>query len=275
MAIESIKQAVGVAIERASQATGVDFGFLMRTAKRESGFNPSAKAQTSSAGGLFQFVEQTWLGALKQHGAKHGYAAFADLIKTTGDGRFSVAGGDAHKAVMALRMDPKAASLMAGELASDNAAYLRGRVGRQPTSGELYAAHFLGPKASADLIEARQTRPGHSAAALFPEAAAANPAIFYRDGRPASVAEIYANLTGGQNAAAAAPTVQQASYVHYDTGARLARLEQEHQLTQLLLGLGDTATGKGAGGAKGLTGSMFSTEMLSLLSQARDADRKS
>ena len=277
MAIESIKQAVGVAIERASQATGVDFGFLMRTAGRESGFNPQAKAQTSSAGGLFQFVEQTWLGALKRHGAKYGYSSFADMIKTSADGRFSVAGGDAHKAVMALRMDPKAASLMAGELASDNAAYLRGRVGRDPTAGELYAAHFLGPKASADLIQARYQRPAASAAALFPEAASANPAIFYRDGRAASVAEVYANLTGGQSATAtAAPAAapSQAAYLHYDANARLARLEQEHRLTDMLLGMGDPSPAKGADGARNLTGALFSSEMLSLLSQARDAERK-
>ena len=275
MAIESIKEAVGAAIARASQATGVDFGYLMRTARRESGFNPSAQASSSSAGGLFQFVDQTWLGALKQHGAKHGYSAFADLIRTASDGRFSVAGGgDARKAVMALRMDPRASSLMAGELASDNAAYLRGRVGREPTAGELYAAHFLGPKASADLIEARQTRPGISAAALFPDAAAANPAIFYRDGRPVSVAEIYANLTAGQSAEATAQSAPTASYIHFDTRARLARLEQEHLLTDMLLGVGDAASGHASGGAQILTGSLFSSEMLSLLSQARHADQK-
>jgi hypothetical protein len=274
MPIESIKEAVGAAIARASQATGVDFGYLMRTARRESGFNPTAQAQSSSAGGLFQFVDQTWLGALKQHGAKHGYSAFADLIKTAADGRFSVAGGDdARKAVMALRMDPRASSLMAGELASDNAAYLRGRVGRDPTAGELYAAHFLGPKASADLIEARQTRPGMSAAALFPDAAAANPTIFYRDGRAASVAEIYANLTQGQSAEATASTVLP-NYIHFDTRARLARLEQEHLLTDMLLGVGNTASGQASGGAQNLTGSLFSSEMLSLLSQARHADQK-
>ena len=145
---------------------------------------------------------------------------------------------------MALRLDPKAASLMAGELASDNAAYLRGRVGRDPTSGELYAAHFLGPKASADLIEARQTRPAASAAALFPEAAAANPAIFYRDGRPASVADLYANLTQGQTGDAAAAQAP-AGFVHYDTDARLARLEQERQITDMLLGIGQSASGQG------------------------------
>jgi hypothetical protein len=275
MAIESIKEAVGAVIAKASQATGVDFGYLMRTARRESGFNPSAQASSSSAGGLFQFVDQTWLGALKQHGAKHGYSAFADLIKTASDGRLSVAGGgDARKAVMALRMDPKASSLMAGELASDNAAYLRGRVGREPTAGELYAAHFLGPKASADLIEARQIRPSVSAAALFPDAAAANPAIFYRDGRPASVAEIYANLTAGQSAEAPPSTAPSTNYIHFDTRARLARLEQERLLTDMLLGVGDAASGQASGGAQSLTGSLFSSEMLSLLSQARHADQK-
>jgi hypothetical protein len=283
MAIESIREAVGAAIERASQATGVDFGFLMRTARRESGYNPGAQAHSSSAAGLFQFVEQTWLGALKKHGAKHGYSAFADLIQTSGDGRLAVAGGDARKAVMALRMDAKASSLMAGELASDNAAYLRGRVGREPTSGELYAAHFLGPKGSADLIEARQSRPSASAAALFPDAAAANPAIFYRDGHPASVADIYANLTQGQTAAAGGAVQAPASYLHYDTAARLARLEQEHQITDMLLGIGQDASGQGQGLGQGLgrgsatslTGSLFSSEMLSLLSEARQSGQKS
>jgi hypothetical protein len=281
MAIESIREAVGAAIERASQATGVDFGFLMRTARRESGYNPGAQAQGSSAAGLFQFVEQTWLGALKKHGAKHGYSAFADLIQTSGDGRLAVAGGDARKAVMALRMDPKASSLMAGELASDNAAYLRGRVGREPTSGELYAAHFLGPKGSADLIEARQSRPLAAAAALFPDAAAANPSIFYRDGRPASVADIYANLTQGQ-AGAAETAKAPASFLHYDTTARLARQEQERQITDMLLGIGQDASGQGLGQSQGgrgsaasLTGSLFSSEMLSLLSEARQSGRKS
>ncbi|MDB5435973.1 MAG: lytic transglycosylase, partial [Phenylobacterium sp.] len=70
MAIEGIRGVVEAAIQRASQATGVDFSFLMKTAGRESGMNPAAKAGGSSAAGLFQFVEQTWLSTLKQHGAK-------------------------------------------------------------------------------------------------------------------------------------------------------------------------------------------------------------
>jgi hypothetical protein len=279
MTVESVKQAVGAAIQRASEATGADFGFLMRTAARESGYNPGARAPSSSAAGLFQFVEQTWLGALKRHGAKHGYAGYADLIHERGDGRMSVSGGDAKKAVLALRMDPRAASLMAGELATENSAYLKGRVGREPTSGELYIAHFLGAKGSAELIEARQSRPGVSAAALFPEAASANPAIFYRDGRAASVAEVYASLTGGQfsapAAASPAPSDAEPVFVHRDIEARLARIEQERQLADMILGIDpgeDNAFGFGVAktsGSRGLTNSLFSSEMLTLLSQAR------
>jgi hypothetical protein len=161
---------------------------------------------------------------------------------------------------------------MAGELASDNAAYLRGRVGREPTSGELYVAHFLGPKGSADLIEAQQSRPAATAAALFPDAAAANPSIFYRDGRPVTVAELYANLTQGH--AAAATTTASSAYLHFDGAARLARMEQERMVTDMLLGVGDGDPGQSQGGARGLSSALFSSEMLSLLSEARQTGGK-
>ena len=74
MTISAIPSQGGVeaAIRRASASTGVDFDFLMKTAQRESAMNPAARARTSSAAGLFQFIEQTWLATLKQHGGKHG-----------------------------------------------------------------------------------------------------------------------------------------------------------------------------------------------------------
>src|SRR5579862_593016 len=115
MSVDSIRGVIEAAIQRASSATGVDFGFLMGAAKRESGFNPNAKAPTSSAAGLFQFVDQTWLSTLKQHGAKYGYARYAELIQQGSDGRYHVPGDEARATVMNLRLDPHAAALMAGE----------------------------------------------------------------------------------------------------------------------------------------------------------------
>jgi hypothetical protein len=274
MSVQGIRGVVEAAIQRASSATGVDFSFLMKTAGRESGMNPAAKAGTSSAAGLFQFVEQTWLSTLKQHGSKYGYARYAELISKGADGRYRVSGDEARRAVMDLRLDPHAASLMAGELTSDHAAYLKGRVGRAPTAGELYAAHFLGPQGSARLIEAVQTRPGAAAANIFPDAARANRAIFYRDGRPASVSEVYANLTktGG-----AGPAVGEASggadddggFIQYASARRADRQREQDALVAMILRGSQPADQLGVGAR--LTGSLFTSEMLRLMSEANDS----
>ena len=271
MTVQAIRGAVEAAIERASQATGVDFSFLLGTAKRESGYNPQAHAKTSSAAGLFQFVDQTWLATLKKHGAKYGYARYADLISQNADGRYSVPGSDARQAVMDLRLDPHAAALMAGELATDHASYLRGRMGRDPTSGELYAAHVLGPQGSARLIEAVQRAPRQSASDLFPDAAAANRPIFYRDGRPCSVTEVYATLTRGADAPVAANQPVDEGFVHYASARRSERQEQERLLVDMLL----RGPAEPDEGTAGLGRSMFSTDMLRVLSDANAGGRRS
>ncbi len=247
---------VEAAIRRASNATGVDADFLVRTARRESAMNPSAKARTSSAAGLFQFIEQTWLGTVKAHGAKHGYGQYADLIYRGGDGRWRVE-GSARNVVLDLRFDPQAASTMAAELTASNAAYLRGRSGREPGAGDLYAAHFLGPAGAAQLMDAMDRRPGSPAAAIFPEAASANRSIFYRDGRPATVAEVHANLqrSAGDGAPAAASGSGQSApdLTERDQmlAARLDRLKQDQSLLALLLGQDGDGKNGGFGGAFG------------------------
>jgi hypothetical protein len=273
MSVESIRGVIEAAIQRASNATGVDFGFLMGAAKRESGFNPNAKASTSSAAGLFQFLDQTWLATLKQHGAKYGYARYADLIQRSADGRFYVPGGEARATVMNLKLDPHAAALMAGELTSDHAAYLRGRVGREPTAGELYVAHVLGPRGSATLIDAANRTPGAQAAALFPEAAGANRGLFYKGGRATTVAELYANLTHGADAGGAAPPPSGdvnpgQGFNHNASARRLEALRTEQSMVQLILRGPERADGGGLGG--GAVGSLFSSEMLRALSEAED-----
>jgi len=257
MSIGAIPSSGGVeaAIRRASSATGVDADFLLKTARRESAMNPAAKARTSSAAGLFQFIEQTWLATVKAHGAKHGYGQYADLIYRGSDGRWRVE-GSARNVVLDLRFDAQAASTMAGELTASNAAYLRGRTGREPGAGDLYAAHFLGPAGAAQLMEAMDRRPGASAAAIFPQAAAANRPIFYRNGRPATVAEVHANLqrSAGEGAPAsgvgkttpsAGPEIKELSERDQLLAARLDRLKQDQSLLALLLG--QDGEGKGGG----------------------------
>jgi len=167
-------------IQSASSATGADFRFLLKTAQRESGLNATAQASTSSARGLFQFTSGTWLSMIGRYGAQHGVDA----------------SGASRDQLLALRDDPALSARMAGELARENAASMARDIGRQPTSGELYAAHFLGPAEASRLIRAAREGGQAQASELFPAAAAANASVFEANGRARTVAELYANLTG-------------------------------------------------------------------------------
>jgi len=182
---------VVAALRNAAAATGSDFHYLLGTAMRESSLKPNAQASTSSAAGLFQFVDQTWLGLVKEHGAQHGLGEFANSISKGSDGRYR-ADANAKPSIMALRKDPTTAALMAGEYAKSTQGVLRANLGREVCGGELYAAHFLGPDAACRLIRSAEQSPSASAAALFPQAASANKSVFYHaDGSAKSVREVY------------------------------------------------------------------------------------
>ena len=183
------------AIRDAARVTGAGFEYLLNTALRESNLNPSAKAKTSSATGLFQFIDQTWLGTMKQSGAPLGYGKYADAISKTSSGRYVVNNPAMRNEIFALRKDPTANSLMAGAFANSNAKVLTDRLGRKPSDGELYMAHFLGASGAARFIRAVEANPNAKAASLFPRAAHANSSIFYdKSGAARSLKQVYAGL---------------------------------------------------------------------------------
>jgi hypothetical protein len=191
------------AIARAASATGVDFALLVETARRESTFDPRAQAATSSARGMFQFVEGTWLDMVRRHGADHGLGGYAGAISLR-DERPFVSDPALRREILALRDDPETSARMAGELTRENAAVLSDRLGRTAAPGELYAAHVLGAAGAARLIAAAgQGAP--SAAALFPREASANPSLFYVDGAPVSAAALLDRFGAAQSSEAAAP----------------------------------------------------------------------
>ena len=186
---------VGNALKSAAQATGVDFDYLVKTAYRESSFRPGLSADTSSATGLFQFIEQTWLSTVKSDGAKFGLSSEANAIQKGSDGRFTVADPERRQQILNLRKDPVLSANLAGVLTQKNQAYLQRVTGLEPTSGELYIAHFLGAKGAADLISAAQSNPTLKASELFPQAAKANKSIFYgKGGDGKTVQQVYASL---------------------------------------------------------------------------------
>jgi len=183
------------AIRDAAQATGTSFNYLLATAKIESNFDPGMTMQSSSATGLFEFIDQTWLGTLKQAGATYGYGSYANAIQQDASGRWVVPDPKMRKEIMQLRTDPTANAVMAGVFTQQNAAILGKRIGRTPSEGELYIAHFFGAGGAGKLIGLVGSNPQASAADVFPQAARANRSIFYdRQGNARSVAGVYAEL---------------------------------------------------------------------------------
>jgi Transglycosylase SLT domain len=201
---------VAGAIKQAASSSGTSFQYLLTTAKMESDFNPTAGASTSSAHGLFQFIDQTWLTTVKEAGAQFGYGNHADMITKSSDGSYSVSDPDARKAIMKLRDDPTVASAMAAAFTQSNSFKLTGMIGRRPSDSELYMAHFMGVGGAAKLIANAEDNSQATAARLFPNAAAANRSIFYdrSSGRARSVSEVYSVLQQRYASAATSAATQ-------------------------------------------------------------------
>lgn len=210
MAVQEINvpQSLAFVLNRAGDKSGVDFDYLLQTAIRESSLDPSAKARTSSAVGLFQFLEGTWLDVMKAEGPRLGYQRYADAISQTGDGRFVIQDSQLRAEVLKLREDPEIAADLAAAFTRRNGTYLNERFGRMPSAGELYIAHFLGANGAAQLFEAGLKNPDQIAANLFPRQAEANRAIFYAQGEPRTIREVYKALVAKHGA----PTSRQAEF---------------------------------------------------------------
>lgn len=129
----------------------------------ESGNNPNARAATSSASGQFQFTNGTWRDVVKRYGAETGI--------TLKD-----------------KNNPRAQAIMTAKMLGDNAAELKPVLGRDPTNTDLYLSHFLGLGGAKKLFS---SHPMQYAARIFPEAAKANRSLFYKNGQPLTVAQLY------------------------------------------------------------------------------------
>ena len=161
--------AVKATLDAAAKMTGMDPKLLGIFTGIESSWNPNAKAGTSSAKGLGQFLDSTWRAMLAKYGAKYGINPNTP------------------------QTDPRASALMLGEFIKENQRYLTKRLGRPPTDTELYIAHFLGPAGAVQLLSAPDKA---IAAAVSPKAAASNASIFYRSGTALTKGQVVKLLDG-------------------------------------------------------------------------------
>lgn len=239
--VSSAAADVRAAIGQAAQSTGVNFSYLMAQAKSESGLNPNAKAASSSATGLFQFLDQSWLGVVKAHGAEHGFGWAADAITAKKGGGFTVDPA-LRQAVFALRQQAGPSALMAASYASDNASSLSQTLGRDVNGTDLYMAHFLGLGGATKFLRAQCTNGQACAANIFPQEARANRSIFYaKDGSARSLDDVYAimgrkldNAVDGSNDA-----TMQANASGLTPGSLVPSLPGAPDLAQVQLAYGD------------------------------------
>jgi hypothetical protein len=173
-----VQQSIVERVVQAAKTTEMDPALLMAIADKESSFSAKAKAKTSSASGLFQFVEKTWLQAFKNFGHLYGHGQEAKSI-AQGEGDAPAAAPQKRSEILKLRNDPYLSAALAAEMLKKDSSRIAEKIGRTLTAGETYLIHFLGPEDAERFMKAMNETPNMSAAALLPKPARANRPIFY------------------------------------------------------------------------------------------------
>lgn len=140
--------------------------FVRKLTAIESSGNSNAKNPNSSATGKAQFIDSTWNHIVSKYGKEYGLTRKG-------------------------RTDPRQAELAAMLYAQENSNALAKKIGREPQEHELYLAHFLGAGGAGKLL---QSDPRASAAQVLPRAAASNQRLFFQNGKPLTVAQLYENI---------------------------------------------------------------------------------
>lgn len=151
----------------AARLAGVDPRLMGIIGHAESGFNASAKAQGSSATGLYQFTADTWSRMISKYGPQYGIDPSTPAT------------------------DPRANALMGALLMRENSTMLN-QSGFAADATNLYASHFFGGAAAQRFLSGVRDTPNSVAAMDFPAAAKSNPKIFYDGDRARTFQEVFA-----------------------------------------------------------------------------------
>lgn len=166
------RESVAMMIKEVAKVTGVDENLLLTIAMMESSMNPMAGAKTSSAKGLYQFINATWKAELGKHGNKYGIPATAGPY------------------------DAVANALLGAEYLRSGAKTVETVMpqGQKAGPADLYLAHFLGPGGARKFLRGLYSNPDRIAALDFTAEARANQPVFTDKGRPRSYREVHESL---------------------------------------------------------------------------------
>jgi hypothetical protein len=165
-----------------ARTTGLAPEFALALVSKESGFDRHAKSTRSTARGLFQFTDRTWLEAVERFGAE---GPIAETLSGLG-----------RAEILHLRHHEITSTTIAVRYIAESRDRLTRSLGRAPTSSELYASHFFGRTGVVEFMSHLRKSPSATAADLFPDFAKANPSLFHDadKGKPLSVSEVNLRL---------------------------------------------------------------------------------
>lgn len=189
-----MSQSVANAIRTAASDTGLEPHLLAAIAWRESRFDPKARNHLSSATGLLQFTNSTWLRAVQRFGARHNAAVYAEQIKKDLAGVLRVPDRRARAAIMQLRSNPAFSAALAAEVICAERDAMAARLGRELATSDMYLLHVLGTGGSTRFLQALATHPTLSSQSVASRRILRQAGLLARDGRPMTIGNTYAAL---------------------------------------------------------------------------------
>ncbi len=187
-------------IYQASIATHIDFELLLITAMIESDLGRVTKSSTSSARGIFQYIEPTWLVLIKRYGARIGQKNYASAITINTESylpEITDASQFTKKDILSLRDNTKIAALIKANQLKDEAKIVaKYKAGQRINATDHYIVHMLGLSQARTFYTLLKNESSNILANLnnkgFKEAIRLNPTFFYNaQNKALSAAEAY------------------------------------------------------------------------------------
>jgi hypothetical protein len=188
-------QSILAMLHHAARRHGVEPSLLIAMAWRESRFDPLAVNPQSSARGLMQFTEATWLETVRDYGAAHGLAQEAAVLRTDPrTGTISAPDTRELRHLLTMRFDPQLSAALAAARMAAARTTLEAGLARAVTASDLYAVHLLGMGGARRFLAAHGGQ--RAADVVGPQVAGRNRGVFFdRDGRALDVAEVRDAIT--------------------------------------------------------------------------------
>ncbi|WP_431271578.1 transglycosylase SLT domain-containing protein [Dankookia sp. P2] len=144
--IPGVRRVVVNALDGAIRSTGIEPTLLAALAWQESRFDPRARNGRSTARGLMQFTEATWLEAVRDHGPQHGLQYEAAVLSTNpASGSITTRHPRTRSRILELRDNPRYAAALAAARINRARIALQQSLGRTVGPADLYFVHLLGP----------------------------------------------------------------------------------------------------------------------------------